>query len=124
MLRWLAVGLGGLMGAMLRYGLSGWVYARWGVGFPYGTLVVNVLGCFGLGFLMPLLEEKLLVGPAWRAFWTIGLLGAFTTFSTFSYETLMLLRDGSDGLAALNVAVSVALGLLAAYTGLVQGRLI
>jgi len=118
----LSIGLGGFFGAIGRYVLSGLVYRWWGTGWPYGTFAVNVLGCFFLGLAMILTEERFLVNPALRGFLAIGFLGAFTTFSTFSFETVMLLRDGSFFAAAENVLLSVFIGLVAVYLGIVVAR--
>ena len=109
--------LGGGIGATARYGLQGAVYRVTGPDFPYGTLVVNVLGSFLIGFLMVSFEERFLVNPSLRVFLTIGILGGFTTFSSFGYETLALLRSGENGRALLNVAANVVLGLGAVWLG-------
>ena len=121
MWRILGIGLGGFFGAVGRYWISGWVYRLLGENFPYGTLAVNVLGSFVLGLVMGILEG--VVGhPDVRAAVTIGFLGAFTTFSTFSYETMMLFQVGDIGKAFLNILVSVVLGLLFVGLGLFIGR--
>jgi len=103
--------IGGGIGATARYGLQGLVYRYTSASFPYGTLAVNVLGCFAIGFLMSSFEERFMVNPSLRLFLAIGILGGFTTFSLFSYETIMLLREGSyaAGLAILSAARSPAL---------------
>ena len=88
----LLVFLGGGIGATARYGLQGVVYRVAGTAFPYGTLAVNVLGSLLIGFLMALFEERFIVNPSLRLFLTIGILGGFTTFSSFSYETIAMLR--------------------------------
>ncbi len=120
----LAVGLGGFIGAIARYAMSGIVYRYWGTGFPYGTFAVNILGCFILGFFAMLSEERTVLHPLTRNLIAVGLLGSFTTFSTFSYETLMLVRDGSLLSAGVNIAASLLLGLLAVYAGIVLARVI
>ena len=106
---------------MLRYWISGWVYALGHGGFPTGTLVVNVVGSFLLGLVVGL-AEHFVIHPNLQPFLTIGLLGAFTTFSTFSFETMALLEVGSYSKALLNVGASVMLGLVAVLVGLVAGR--
>jgi CrcB protein len=116
------VGAGGFIGSSLRYLVSGWVQrlAVFGT-FPWGTLAVNGLGCLALGLLGGLAEARQVLGPAHRAFLFIGVLGGFTTFSTFAYETMGLAQQ--SGLRALgNVALQVGLGLAAAGAGYVLGR--
>lgn len=119
----LVVGMGGFIGAILRYWLSGWVYRVSPGDFPNGTLVVNLIGSFALGLVLGVVESHVLT-PATQLFLTIGLLGAFTTFSTFSFETYALIEIGSFGKAALNVGLSLATGLLAVAAGLGLGRAI
>jgi CrcB protein len=110
------IAAGGALGAVARYGLSGWIQERGGF-FPWGTLVVNVAGAFLLGFGFRYLEATAI--PAeWRQAVTIGFLGAFTTFSTFSYEAVALVQDGDWSRAAAYVVGSVVLGLLAVAAGL------
>lgn len=105
----------------VRYWVSGWVYSLGHGGFPTGTLVVNVAGSFFLGLAVGLAEHFVL-HPNWQPFLTIGLLGAFTTFSTFSFETMALLEVGSSTKALLNVGASVLSGLVAVLAGLIAGR--
>jgi CrcB protein len=111
------IALGGALGALARYGLSGWVYGRLGETFPWGTVVVNVVGCLALGGVARWLQVTA-VAPEVRPFLTIGLLGAFTTFSTFSYETVALLQDGQWLRAGLYVGGSVGVGLAAMVAGM------
>jgi CrcB protein len=111
------VALGGALGALARYGISGWVYDRLGEAFPWGTFVVNVLGCLLLGLVIRWLQVSS-VSPGLRPFLTIGLLGAFTTFSTFSFETVALLQEGQWLRAGLYAGGSVALGLIAMVAGM------
>jgi len=113
----LAVGAGGCLGALARYGLSTWAVRVWGGRFPVGTLVVNVLGCFLLGALMAALAERQLLAPEARLFLTIGFLGSFTTFSTVGYETFDLLRAQDVALAAASLGANVAVGMLAVALG-------
>jgi fluoride exporter len=116
--------LGGGVGSALRYWLSGSVYRFVRPTFPYGTLVVNVGGCFLIGFLMAVFEERFVVQPLLRVFLTIGILGGFTTFSTFSFETIQLLRDGSTVSALINMFSSLVGCLAATFLGNVLGRLL
>lgn len=113
----LIIGIGGFLGAVARYGVAVWVGQRWGRNFPLGTLLINISGSFLIGLLMPLLSERFLANPQWRLFLTVGFLGAYTTFSTFEYETGALLRDGEWLLAGLNVFLSVLVGFGALKAG-------
>jgi len=116
---YLWVALGGALGSIARYGCSG-IAARWlGLGFPYGTLFVNVTGSFAIGVLgtLALGGGRALATTDARAFLIVGLLGGFTTFSSFSLETLNLARAGNLGAAATNVALSLVLCLVAVWLG-------
>jgi fluoride exporter len=115
------VGLGGFLGANARYLVGGWVAARLGSVFPYGTFVINVTGSFLLGTVVGVLDFHVL-SPAVRLAVAVGFIGAYTTFSTFTYETVRLIEDGSWLLAGANVLGSVLVGLLAAGAGLAAGR--
>jgi CrcB protein len=117
MLQVLVIGFGGFLGTIARFGLGGLVHKHFGGSFPLGTLVINVLGCLVIGVLMYLIEDRSLFGPTARLFLTIGLLGGFTTFSSFSYETVEQLRDGDTWFAVINVCASVILGLGAVCAG-------
>ena len=112
--QWLAIAAGG---AVARYGLSTAVYAWLGRGFPWGTLVVNVLGSGIMGGLFVLFLERMSVSPEWRAVVLVGFLGAFTTFSAFSMETFQLLENGEILKAVLNTVVSVLACLAATWGG-------
>lgn len=118
----LAIALGGSIGAVLRYLASTGLHQLVGRAFPYGTLLVNVLGSLMMGFLYVLLVERLALSVEWRAVLLIGMLGAFTTFSTFSIETLNLLEQGEQLKALLNIILSVGLCLFATGLGLLIGR--
>lgn len=117
MSRTILVGIAGLAGTLLRYWLSGFVAQRYGETFPVGTMVVNVLGCLIAGAVFNLTEERFLVNPTLRTVILIGLLGGFTTFSSYGLQTFTLLRDGEFGLATLNVVVSNLLGLFMVWVG-------
>jgi CrcB protein len=117
------VGFGGFLGATARYLLGGWVAARLGAAFPYGTLVINMSGSLVLGFLMGLLDVRT-VHPAVRPAFGIGFLGAYTTFSTFTYEAIRLVEDGSIVTALAYVIGSTTSGLAAAILGLAAGRVV
>lgn len=118
----LAIAAGGATGALLRFWVANGVYAALGRDFPYGTLVVNVAGSLAMGFLYVMLLERGALDPIWRAFLLIGLLGAFTTFSTFSIETLNLIEAGELPRAFVNMVLSVAACMFAAYVGVLVGR--
>ncbi len=111
------IGLGGFVGAVARYGLSGLVAKHSRSAFPFGTLAVNVAGCLLIGAAIYLSEDRAVISRNWHFFITIGLLGAFTTFSTFGYETLELLKDRQYPIAAINTAANVILGLGAVWLG-------
>lgn len=118
----IAVAVGGALGSVLRFGVSGWVHGLFGRDFPYGTLVVNVVGCLAMGFLFVLFLERVTDAAVWRAGVLIGLLGGFTTFSAFSMETLTLFEDGFYVRAIANVAANVVLCLIAVWIGVWSGR--
>ena len=118
----LAIAGGGAVGALLRYWVSAGVHTLVGRGFPYGTLVVNMLGSLLMGFLYVWLLERVPAGVAMRAFLLIGLLGAFTTFSTFSVETLNLIQTGHIARALLNMLLSIVLCVGAAALGVMLAR--
>ena len=122
MTQMMAIAAGGAIGALLRYWTSLAVHSRLGSGFPYGTLMVNVLGSLLMGFLYIWLIERIAAGATLRAFLLIGVLGAFTTFSTFSMETLNLVEGGQLGKALLNVVVSVTVCMTAAALGIFAAR--
>ncbi len=116
------IAAGGATGALMRYWLSNGVYALLGRGFPYGTLTVNVTGSLLMGFIYVFMIERMDVSVEWRAGLMIGLLGAFTTFSTFSIETLNLIESGEQLKAAMNILLSVTLCILGCWLGMVVGR--
>ena len=125
MLRVFLVGAGGFIGAILRYAVGGWVHNildnAW---FPYGTLVVNVVGCLLIGLLAGLADNRSLFGAEIRLFLFIGILGGFTTFSSFAYETFALARDSQNLAAAINVFAQLLLGLAGVWLGNALARLI
>jgi CrcB protein len=120
----LIVGLGGFIGAIARYIVALWIGQRWGRSFPLGTFVINVSGSFLIGLLMSLFTERFMVNPHWRLLLVVGFLGAYTTFSTFEYETGALLKDGEWMISLLNVVLSVAAGFAALKTGELLARAI
>lgn len=124
MQRWILIGLAGFAGTLLRYGLSGWIARRLGETFPLGTLIVNLVGCFLAGLLFYLMFDRYLVNQTVRIVLIIGLLGGFTTFSSFGLQTFTLLRDGEMGLALLNIAASNLGGLLMVWVGYSLARIL
>jgi CrcB protein len=118
----LLVALGGALGSVARWLGAGWVQQRAGLGFPWGTLTVNVAGCLCITFIMETAVSTLSFGPRVRLFGVVGFLGGFTTFSTFSYETIRLMEEGAFGAAAGNALGSLAACLGAAQLGLWLAR--
>jgi len=122
MLKLVALGLAGALGTLARYWLTGFVHRYLKEAFPFGTLAVNLLGCFLIGIVMYLVREHESFDPGTRRVLVVGLLGGFTTFSAFGYETLELVRGGALGLAALNVCGNVLAGTCAVWLGTVLCR--
>jgi CrcB protein len=122
-LKILLVGLAGLAGTLCRYWLSGAFARRYGEAFPAGTLAVNLLGCFAAGLLFHLVQERHAFSETARAAVFVGLLGGFTTFSSYGLQTFELLREGRPGLAALNVVASNLLGVLMVCAGYALAKL-
>jgi len=122
LLQIVSIAAGGATGALLRFWMSTGVYALLGRAFPYGTLAVNVLGSFVMGLLYVFMLERMEVSPEWRAALLIGLLGAFTTFSTFSIETMNLIEAGEVSKAGINMLLSVSLCVLGCWLGMILGR--
>lgn len=118
------VGVGGFIGANVRYWLSAWIDQNFGLRFPLGTFIINLTGSLILGFVATLAVERALIDPRWRLAIAVGFVGAYTTFSTFTYESIKLIESGSYGLAALNVVASAILGLIGAAIGMVLARAI
>ena len=117
----LVVGAGGFLGAIARFLVGTWISNRFGSLFPWATFVINITGSFILGFVATLLLSRVLINPNWRLFVTIGFVGAYTTFSTFEYETAQL---GSSWQAMGNLVGSVLAGYLAVWLGIRLGELL
>jgi fluoride exporter len=120
--KFLIISLGAVLGANARYWLGGWAAERFGTTFPYGTLIINVTGSLVLGFFFTLVTERFLVDPRWRLFVAIGFLGAYTTFSTYTYESMNLLLNGQIRLGLLNLFGSSVLGAAAMLAGILLGK--
>ena len=124
MMKYLWIALGGAAGAIARYWLGSIIYGRYGTRFPYGTFAINVSGCFLIGLLITVLDARTNLNPVWRLVLPIGFVGAYTTFSTFEFETFQKATQGHIGIALLNVGLSVLVGYVAVYLGVITGRLV
>ncbi len=121
MLKYVAVGIGGFAGAIARYAIGTYIGGRLGIRFPYGTFVINVSGSFLIGFSLALLARST-ASQYWRYLIPIGFIGAYTTFSTFEYETLRAVQDGQPMTGLLNVVLSLVIGFVAVWAGAALGR--
>ena len=117
------IGTGGFIGSVLRFYVSKFIQNAFLSSFPYGTFLVNVIGCLFIGLIFGIAEKGTWLTPEWRMFLTVGLCGGFTTFSTFSSESFQLLRDGQLMHLFTYSALSVSLGLLAVYLGYLISKL-
>ncbi len=118
------VGLGGFLGANARYLLGGVIAERWSTAFPWATFAINISGSFILGLFLAFAEERPWMHPSSRLMFAVGFVGAYTTFSTFEYESIRLLQEGEMLLAFANIAGSVIAGLVAVFAGAALGELI
>lgn len=114
---YLLIALGGAVGSVSRYGCQRWLYALYPHPFPFGTFAVNISGCLLIGLLFGLAEKTTAMNPEWRSLLMVGFCGGFTTFSSFSLETLSLFKVGQPIFALLYIFLSVTLGLLAVWFG-------
>jgi CrcB protein len=121
---YIIIGIGGILGANARYVVANWASQRLGADFPYGTLIINVSGSFLLGFFMAFALDRAFLHPNYRLFVATGFCGAYTTFSTFTYESLRLLQDGSFVLGFANMIGSLLVGMFAVFLGFVIGKMI
>ena len=124
MLKIIVVAIGGGIGATTRYLVSNWASTRLGTDFPYGTLIVNIIGCFIIGAFMTIATERLIVSPYWRLLVVVGFVGGLTTFSSFSYETLHLLQEADVVPAFYNVGLNIIIGFFATWLGMCAARII
>jgi len=120
--KYMVVGIGGFIGAVARFCLGGYISNKLGTRFPYGTFVINCTGSFLIGFILTLLAERTHWSPNWRYLIPVGFIGAYTTFSTFEYEILRSVQDGEFLIASLNVVLSVAVGFICVWLGMIAGR--
>ncbi len=123
MLKFAAVGMGGFLGAIARYALGSYIGSRYGVRFPLGTFIINVSGSFLLGLILALLARTT-ASAYWRYLIPIGFIGAYTTFSTFEYETLRAIQDGQVMTGLLNVGLSLVVGFIAVWAGATLGQVL
>ncbi|HXU49353.1 MAG TPA: fluoride efflux transporter CrcB [Candidatus Binatia bacterium] len=122
MTKYLIVAFGGALGSMLRFWAGTFVGGRLGTRFPYGTFVINITASFLIGFIMTILAERAHLSANWRYLLVIGFLGGYSTFSSFEWETFAVFRDGELLIAGLNVALSVAVGFIAVWLGVIAGK--
>lgn len=120
--KFLLISAGAILGANARYWLGDWAAQKWGANFPYGTLLINVTGSLLLGIFLTLATERFLIDPRWRLLFAVGFLGAYTTFSTFTYESFNLLFKGQWLLGLTNLLGSTILGVIAVGLGVYLGR--
>jgi CrcB protein len=122
--KYLLIATGGALGSIARYWVGSSIAGRMGIKFPYGTLIVNLTACVIIGFSMTYLGRRVELSPAWRFFIPVGFIGAYSTFSTYEWETLTNLRAGAFAIAALYAIGSLILGLVAAWGGSVLGEVV
>ncbi len=124
MTKYLMVAIGGALGSVLRFWVGGFVSNRMGTRFPYGTFIINVTASFLIGLILTLLAERSHWSPNWRYFIPIGFIGGYSTFSTFEYEAFRSFQDGEVLMAGLNVVLSVIVGFVSVWLGVITGRTI
>jgi CrcB protein len=124
MTKYLFVALGGALGSMLRFWVGGYVSNRFGTRFPYGTFVINITASFLIGFVLTLLSERTHWSPNWRYLIPVGFIGGYSTFSTFEYESFRVFQDGELLITGLNIVLSVVLGFISVWLGVITGRTI
>lgn len=120
--KFLIISIGAVLGANARYWLGGWAAEKFGTSFPYGTLIINLTGSFVLGLFITLISDRFLLDPNWRLFVAIGFLGSYTTFSSYTYESVNLILTGQPWLGLMDLFGSSFLGGLAAVAGVLFAR--
>jgi fluoride exporter len=120
--KFLLISAGAILGANARYWIGDWAAQRWGANFPYGTLIINLTGSFLLGLFLTLTTERISIDPRWRTLAAVGFLGAYTTFSTYTYESFSLISKGQWLPGLLNLLGSSVLGLAAVGIGAYLGK--
>lgn len=116
--KFLLISTGAVFGANARYWLNDWFTQKWGSGFPIGTLVINISGSLLVGFLVTLATDRLMIDPRWRLLFVVGFLGAYTTFSTYTYESFNLIMNGDWRAGLVNMFGSVVAGVLSVGVGI------
>ncbi|HVZ16922.1 MAG TPA: fluoride efflux transporter CrcB [Terriglobales bacterium] len=124
MSKYVIVGVGGFLGAITRFWLGVYVGTRLGSRFPYGTFIINISGSFLIGLVLTILAERSTLSPNWRYLIPIGFIGAYTTFSTFEFETLRAMQDGQIAIGLMNVIGSVTMGFIAVWLGVITAKLL
>jgi fluoride exporter len=124
MTKYLIVAFGGAIGSVLRFWAGGYVSSRMGSRFPFGTFVINITASFLIGLVMTVLAERAHWSPNWRYLIVIGFLGGYSTFSAFEYETFRVFQDGEFLIASMNVALSVVVGFVSVWLGVIAGRMV
>jgi CrcB protein len=122
--QFVAVGVGALLGANLRFLVGNWAAERWGVDFPYGTFIVNVSGALAVGLILAFVGERLGLNPLWRLFFVTGFLGGYTTFSSYAWEALVLAENGAWVRAGMYVVGSNLVGFAGVWLGATLARLV
>ena len=123
-MRYASIAVGAMLGANLRYVVANWSTDRWGADFPYGTFLINVTGAFVIGVFLALITDRLTVNPLWRLFFATGFLGGYTTFSSYTWEALLLPQTGAWIRAGAYVLGSNAVGLIGVWVGASLTRLL
>jgi CrcB protein len=122
--KYLLIAVGGALGSIARYWVGSTISSRWGAKLPYGTFVINITACIVIGFAMTWLGKRADLSPAWRFLVPVGFIGAYSTFSTYEWETLSTLRSGAFLLAALYAVGSLILGLIAVWGGSILAEVV